>query len=481
MNFSTIARYSMMLGLMYAQMGFAQSATDPVIIPLNNLNAFREPGKNWVLSSDAAVDFTKPNDMISVKGEGVLVNDVTKNNQMHLYTKEEFGDLFVELDFMMAKNSNAGIYFQGRYEIQLLDSWTRLVPTYGDLGGIYSRWSQQKGNFEGTAPVMNVAKAPGLWQHLTVKFRAPRFNEKGEKIANARFDDIYINGVLVQQEAYVTGPTASSMFGDEKPTGPLVIQGDHGQVAIKNINYRTKWGSDPGPKGDQYWIPNSPYWETIEPYTVIPDAKPAFIKSFLMHGDVKLTHVLSVGSPNQLNYSYDVKQGALFQIWRGQFLDLAMAWKDRGGMQLAKPLGSVISLSDAPAIAVLPSENAAWPDSIPFDNMNNHGYSLDKQRSPTFTYSVDGMNVNDSIVSALNGEGIVRTISVANAPANLYGRVTEGKSIVSISENLFAVNDKSYYIRIDKKFNPVIRQSAKGQEIIVKYNTAIPLTYSIIW
>lgn len=481
MNFSKIARCSLMLSLLYCRIGFAQSHTDSVTIPLINLNAFREPGKNWIVSSDAAVDFTKPNDMRSVKGEGVLVNDLTRNGQMHLYTKEEFGDMHLELDFMMAKNSNSGIYFQGRYEIQLLDSWTRLVPTSSDLGGIYNRWNQQRGNYEGTAPVMNVAKAPGLWQHLSVKFRAPRFNDKGVKITDARFEEVYINGVLVQQEAFVTGPTGSSMFQDEKPTGPLVIQGDHGQVAVKNISYRTKWSPEPDPKGDQYWIPNSPYWETIEPYVVTPGAKPAFIKSFLMHGDVKLTHVLSVGNPTQLNYSYDVKQGAIFQIWRGQFLDLAMAWKDRGGMQLAKPLGSVITLSDAPSIAVLADEKSAWPDSIPFDNMNNHGYSLDKQRSPTFTYTVDGMDVSDSIVSELNGEGIVRTISVANAPASLYGRVTKGKSIVRISENLFAINDKSFYIRIDKKFKPVIRQSAKGQEIIVKYNSAYPLTYSIIW
>ncbi len=131
---------------------------------------------------------------------------------MHLYTKEEFGDIELELDFMMAKNSNSGVYLQGRYEIQLLDSWMKLDPTSSDAGGVYLRWTPERGEFEGTPPVMNVSRAPGLWQHLSIKFRAPRFNDKGEKTENARFVSVYLNGVLVQQEVEVTGPTGSGMF-----------------------------------------------------------------------------------------------------------------------------------------------------------------------------------------------------------------------------------------------------------------------------
>lgn len=480
MNCFRITRWSIIMSFLFSSTLQAQS-DQPVKVSFNNLDTFREPGKNWVVAADAQVDPNTPNDMKPVKGEGVLVNTFSKNDRMHLYSKEEFGDLRLELDFMMAKNSNSGIYFQGRYEIQLLDSWTKLVPTSGDLGGIYTRWNAQRGNYEGTPPVMNVAKAPGLWQHLSITFRAPVFDDKGVKITNARFEEVYLNGVLVQQEALVTGPTGSSMFQDEKATGPLVIQGDHGQVAIKNMTYQTKWSAAKAPQGDQYWIPNSTYWETISPMIVTPASKPSFIKTFLMYGDKKLTHVLSVGNPNEVNYSYDVKQGAIFQIWRGQFLDLAMSWRDRGGMQLAKPLGSVVKLSDAPVLAVLADERAAWPDSIPFDNMMNEGYVLDKQRSPKFAYSLNGMKVTDSIFCQPNGEGINRTIAVANAPSGLYQRIAEGKNVANLGNGLYAVNDKSYYIRLDKNVKPVIRPSATGQEMIVKYNAGNPLTYSIIW
>jgi hypothetical protein len=461
------------------QISNAQSSNQFTTIPLNNLDAFKEPGKNWIIAADATADLNKPQDIKAAKGEGVIVNNFSKNKWMHLVTKEEFGDIELDLDFMMAKNSNSGVYLQGRYEIQLLDSWTRLDPTSGDVGGVYSRWTPEKGTFEGTAPVMNVGRAPGLWQHLNIKFRAPRFNDKGEKTENARFESVTLNGVLVQQEVEVTGRTASNMFEDEKATGPLILQGDHGPVAFKNIRYRPLEKDPPGPDRDEYWIPKSNYWNTVDQMTVEPGSKPSFIKTFLMHGDIKLTHVLSVGDPSQVNYSYDLKQGAIFQVWRGKFIDVTPSWRDRGGMQIAVPLGSVISLSDAPAVAKLQDENAAWPDSIPFDVMNNKGYSLDKKRSPTFKYIFNDINVSDSIVPLENGEGLARTISVANAAADIYTRIITGNKIENISGDLYAVDDKSYYIRIDKKYKPLVRKSGSQQEMIVKYSG--PVTYSLIW
>lgn len=448
-------------------------------ISLSNLDAFKDPGKNWVIASGAVADINKQHNLKPIKGEGIVVNNFDKNNWMHLVTKEEFGDIELELDFMMAKNSNSGVYLQGRYEIQLLDSWTRLNPTSSDAGAVYARWMPGKGTFEGTPPVMNVAKAPGLWQHLNIRFRAPRFNNNGEKIENARFEAVTLNGVLILEEIEVTGSTASHMFEGEQAKGPLVLQGDHGPVAFKNIRYRPLAEEPPGPPRDEYWIPKSKYWNTVDPIIVNPGAKPSFIKTFLMYGDQKLTHVLSVGNPNGVNYSYDVKQGALFQIWRGKFLDVTPAWRDRGGMQLGVPMGSVISFADAPAVAKLQDENAQWPGAVAFDDMDNKGYSLDKKRTPTFKYIFNNLTVSDSIAALENGEGLSRTITVDNASQDVYTRIIAGNKIENISGDLYAVDDKSYYIRIEKKYKPIIRKQGAQQEMIVKY--ASPVTYYIIW
>lgn len=440
-------------------------------ISLNDLDAFREPGKNWVIAGDAIADLNKQHDLRPLKGQGVAVNTGDKDNQMHLITKEEFGDLELSLDFMMARQSNAGVYLEGRYEIQLLDSWMKTDPTWSDVGAVYSRWTPEKGSFEGTAPYMNVARAPGLWQHLQIRFRAPRFDEKGAKTANATFESVYLNGVLIQQQVQTSGPTTSSIYQDEKAKGPLVIQGDHGPVAIKNISFR--------PLKDSASPPN--YWNSVDPVTVEPGAKPSFIKTFLMHGDKKLTHVISVGNQNQVNYSYDVKEGALFQIWRGKFIDVTPAWRDRGESQLGVPMGSVISLSDAPSVAVLANEKAAWPDSVAFDTMHNKGYSLDKMRSPTFNYSIGAVNISDSITVTDNNQGINRTITAVAAPSNLYCRIVSGSAIENIAGDLYAVDGKNYYLRIDPKYKPVVRNVNGRQEMIVRYAAGSPVTYSLIW
>jgi hypothetical protein len=266
------------------------------------------------------------------------------------------------------------------------------------------------------------------------------------------------------------------MYEDEKPMGPVAIQGDHGPVALKNIRYRAL-EEENGTKEDD----KENYWESVSPIIVTPGSKPSFIKTFLNYGDKKLTHVISVGSPTEMNYSYDLKEGALFQVWRGKFLDVTQAWKDRGEKQLGVPLGSVISLSDAPVFSILQDERASWPDSISFDELANKGYQLDKDRTPTFMYSIKGLDVKDKIVTTSNGESIERTLTVANAPGNLYGRIAEGKNIENISGDLYAVDGKSYYVRIDRKYKPLIRPSKNGQEIIVKYDSANPITYSLIW
>ncbi|GAB3504438.1 hypothetical protein GCM10027341_34740 [Spirosoma knui] len=215
---------------------------------LQNLNDFRPTGSNWKIVGDMFYDLNTAGKGKTGSGTGVLVNDLSGKSKDHLFTKMEHGDLELEFDFMMEKGSNSGIYLQGRYEVQLFDSWGVKVPRSTDCGAIYERWDEskpegQKG-YQGHPPTQIVSKAPGLWQHIKLVFRAPRFNEKGEKLANARFIKVIQNGVTIHENIEVTGPTRASAFQDEKPTGPLMIQGDHGAVAIRNIQYKA-YGIEP--------------------------------------------------------------------------------------------------------------------------------------------------------------------------------------------------------------------------------------------
>ena len=212
------------------------------VLPLQNLSEFQPTSSNWQIVEDVFYDLNGSKPKIT-KGTGVLVNALQKDGNQAIKSSFEHGDMELTLDFMMSQGSNSGIYLQGRYEIQLFDSWAQQHPTSTDAGSIYQRWDESRGNgregFEGHAPLVNVSRAPGLWQSLRIVFRSPRFDSQGKKISNAKFISVHQNGVLVQKNIEVTGPTQAAFFDDEQPLGPLVIQGDHGDVAIRNISYKT--------------------------------------------------------------------------------------------------------------------------------------------------------------------------------------------------------------------------------------------------
>ncbi len=166
-------------------------------------------------------------------GEGVLVNGI-EGHEQDLKSVFQHGDCVAHLEFCVSSNSNSGVYFQGRYEIQILDSWGVEHPKYGDCGGLYQRWKNEQG-YEGHAPLLNASKPAGEWQAFDVVFRAPRFDVAGKKIENARFVKVVHNGKLIHKNVEVTGPTRSPVFNDEKPLGLLMLQGDHGPVAFRNL------------------------------------------------------------------------------------------------------------------------------------------------------------------------------------------------------------------------------------------------------
>lgn len=175
----------------------------------------------------------------SAPGFGVIING--GGNTKNLYSVLEHGDVEVHVEFVVPKGSNSGVYLQGRYEIQVLDSWGVKSPAHSDCGGIYQRYHEgadfqgKERGYEGRGPRVNASKAPGEWQSFDITFRAPRFDSHGNKIANARFERVLHNGVVVHEDEEVTGPTRAAGFQDERPLGPLMLQGDHGPVAYRNI------------------------------------------------------------------------------------------------------------------------------------------------------------------------------------------------------------------------------------------------------
>ncbi|HKG06003.1 MAG TPA: hypothetical protein VKB19_06080 [Pedobacter sp.] len=220
----------------------------------------------------------------------------------------------------------------------------------------------------------------------------------------------------------------------------------------------------------------------VNPYLLTVESKPYLLRSYMMFEGKKRTHVISVGTPQKISYSYDLKSGALLQVWKGQFVDVKEMWHERGEPQLAKPLGQVLALSGAPAIAILNNKDAMWPDSIGFDELQNKGYTLDKSKMPTFIYAANGAEVSDRIAILNNGEGLERSITVNNAKDQLFCRIAAATTIKSMKGGVYEIGDKTYLITLDKALKPFIRNTAKGQELLlpVKKGTST-LTYSLTW
>ncbi|MFF6916439.1 family 16 glycoside hydrolase [Streptomyces sp. NPDC012466] len=121
---------------------------------------------------------------------------------------------------------NSGIFLQDRYELQILDSYGDTSPDTNEAGAIYLK----------KAPDTNMATRPETWQTYDIVFRAARFDDSGNKTADARVTVVW-NGKKVHDDLVLDGPTASGR--SETPAAGAIRLQDHGnKVRFRNIQVR---------------------------------------------------------------------------------------------------------------------------------------------------------------------------------------------------------------------------------------------------
>ena len=199
-------------------------------LALEDLENFPDADRNqWMIAGDVFMDRHKEHHCDVRDGQGLIVNG--DGNKNPLVTKLEHGDLDLKMDFMLAKNSVAVLFLQGCYGIQLSDSWRSDVLSEQSSGVLLSGDSSK-------LPALNVSKAPGLWQHLVIKFKAPRFDASGKKIADALFTEIILNGKAIHKGVAINSVAQSAPYKQEKEKAPLVMVSHSGPVALRNIEYK---------------------------------------------------------------------------------------------------------------------------------------------------------------------------------------------------------------------------------------------------
>ena len=209
------------------------------VVPANADSPFN--GKNtdgWKLKGDekkskwkvgsASLDEKDPGKIV-LKDGSELVNTATGG--VDIISEAKYGNCTIEVEFMVPKGSNSGIYVMGEYEVQVLDSYGKAADklTQGDLGALYSA----------AAPKVNASKKPGEWQKIIIEFQAPKF-EGAKKLSKAKFIKVTLNDVVLHENVEMEKNTPGGVTGKEMAEGPIMFQGDHGPVAFRNIKVTKK-------------------------------------------------------------------------------------------------------------------------------------------------------------------------------------------------------------------------------------------------
>jgi hypothetical protein len=147
-------------------------------------------------------------------------------------SKEKFGNHRLHIEFCLPYmptafgqgRANSGVYPQGRYEVQVLDSYG-LEGADNECGGIYTV----------SRPKINMCAPPLQWQSYDITFTAAKYDGAGKKTANARLTVVH-NGVVIQDNTELPRVTGGALNDRENEPESLVLQ-DHGNP----VQYRNIW------------------------------------------------------------------------------------------------------------------------------------------------------------------------------------------------------------------------------------------------
>ena len=181
---------------------------------LDNWENMKGEAAGWEVSDGA---------MTVVAGAGGIRSKVVYGDcQLHIEWRTP-----AEVKGKSQGRGNSGVFLQGIYEVQVLDSYDNRTYSNGQAASIYKQ----------SMPLVNACKAPGEWQTYDIIYRAPIFDEEG-KLASPAYITVIHNGIVVQNHFQIKGDTPYIGLPkyEAHGEGPLMLQ-DHGNP----VSYRNIW------------------------------------------------------------------------------------------------------------------------------------------------------------------------------------------------------------------------------------------------
>jgi len=196
-----------------------------------------DPGPPGGPPSDAIMLFDGK-DMSAFDGgeKWIVENGVVTADKAAIRTKQSFGDVQMHLEWAAPEKvegssqgrGNSGVlFFGGRYEVQILDSYDNVTYYDGQAAAIYKQHP----------PLVNACRKPGEWQTYDIIFTAPRFDLQGRLITPA-YATVLHNGVLVQDHFKLAGDTPYNRppsYTAHPAKGPVELQYHRNPVRFRNI------------------------------------------------------------------------------------------------------------------------------------------------------------------------------------------------------------------------------------------------------
>ncbi len=191
-------------------------------------------------------------------------------------------------------------------------------------------------------------------------------------------------------------------------------------------------------------------------------SKARIIRSFMNFGKEKRTTVISVGTSEGKNYSFDLDKGTMLYVWQGNFADVTDMWYNRGQPQLLKPLGQVVKLSGRPSFFQGSDDNYVFEE-----------YFLDKNGLPTYLHSLNGSSISQKLEPISNGFEV--SLGVENNEVSYL--LGAGNLIEKVGDLLYRVDD--HYILLSQKTSLEIKM--EGDVMTLSGKAKAIESYQLIW